>query len=195
ATPEQELADLPLGSRPAKRRADGGVESLRAIPWIFAWTLNRLMLPAWLGAGAGLQVAINDGAQPTLTEMFQSWPFFRTRLSMLEMVYAKAEPNLAAYYDRVLVPQELHHLGQTLREQLEQDIQTVLKLTQEQTLMEHTPWNRESVELRHPYIDPLNFLQAELLKRCRSHKEEVDDIKQALMISIAGVAAGMRNTG
>ncbi|TKB49121.1 phosphoenolpyruvate carboxylase [Ferrimonas aestuarii] len=195
ATPEQELADLPLGSRPAKRRADGGVESLRAIPWIFAWTQNRLMLPAWLGAGAGLQVAINDGAQPTLTEMFQSWPFFRTRLSMLEMVYAKAEPNLAAYYDRVLVPQELHHLGQTLREQLEQDIQTVLKLTQEQTLMEHTPWNRESVELRHPYIDPLNFLQAELLKRCRSHKEEVDDIKQALMISIAGVAAGMRNTG
>ncbi|SDJ61921.1 Phosphoenolpyruvate carboxylase, type 1 [Ferrimonas sediminum] len=195
ATPEQELADLPLGSRPAKRRADGGVESLRAIPWIFAWTQNRLMLPAWLGAGAGLKTAIDAGEQPTLTAMFQSWPFFRTRLSMLEMVYAKAEPHLAAYYDRVLVPQELHGLGTTLRKQLEQDIETVLQLTQEQALMEHTPWNRESVELRHPYIDPLNFLQAELLRRCRGKEEELDDIRQALMITIAGIAAGMRNTG
>ncbi|TKB48009.1 phosphoenolpyruvate carboxylase [Ferrimonas sediminicola] len=195
ATPEQELADLPLGSRPAKRRADGGVESLRAIPWIFAWTQNRLMLPAWLGAGAGLKEAIDGGEQPTLTAMFQSWPFFRTRLSMLEMVYAKAEPHLAAYYDRVLVPEELHGLGHALREQLEQDIRTVLQLTQEQTLMEHTPWNRESVELRHPYIDPLNFLQAELLRRCRGKEEELDDIKQALMVTIAGIAAGMRNTG
>ncbi|USD37879.1 MULTISPECIES: phosphoenolpyruvate carboxylase [Ferrimonas] len=195
ATPEQELADLPLGSRPAKRRADGGVESLRAIPWIFAWTQNRLMLPAWLGAGAGLKTAIDAGDQPTLTAMFQSWPFFRTRLSMLEMVYAKAEPHLAAYYDRVLVPQDLHGLGTTLRQQLEQDIQTVLQLTQEQALMEHTPWNRESVELRHPYIDPLNFLQAELLRRCRGKEEELDDIRQALMITIAGIAAGMRNTG
>ncbi|SHH99149.1 phosphoenolpyruvate carboxylase [Ferrimonas marina] len=193
ATPEQELAALPLGSRPAKRRADGGVESLRAIPWIFAWTQNRLMLPAWLGAGEALQKAVEDGHRALLQEMFQQWPVFRTRLSMLEMVYAKSEPNLARYYEQILVPDNLHHLGAALRQRLQTGIDCVLDLTQEQSLMDLTPWSKESVALRHPYIDPLNFLQAELLRRCRGTSN--DDLQQALMITIAGIAAGLRNTG
>ncbi|MGS0727962.1 phosphoenolpyruvate carboxylase, partial [Shewanella sp. 0m-11] len=106
ATPEVELGKLPLGSRPAKRRIDGGIESLRAIPWIFAWSQNRLMLPAWLGAGEALKAASERGDLPLLQEMEKHWPFFKTRISMLEMVYAKAEPNLSKFYETSLVPKE-----------------------------------------------------------------------------------------
>ncbi len=193
ATPEVELGQLPLGSRPAKRRVDGGIESLRAIPWIFAWSQNRLMLPAWLGAGEALRSAMERGEAELLKEM-AAWPFFDTRLSMLEMVYAKAEPNLARYYETVLVPQALHHLGITLRERLQLGIEAVMELTGTDELMSHTPWNRESVQLRNPYIDPLNFLQTELLARTRK-EDASDNVQLALMLTIAGVAAGMRNTG
>ena len=195
ATPEVELAKLPLGSRPAKRRVDGGIESLRAIPWIFAWSQNRLMLPAWLGAGEALQVSIDRGEMALLQEMEQNWPFFKTRISMLEMVYAKAEPNLAKYYETCLVSKSLHHLGDTLRARLITGIKAVLALTQSEALMEHTPWNRESVTLRNPYIDPLNFMQAELLARTRKEAKPSPNVELALMLTIAGVAAGMRNTG
>jgi phosphoenolpyruvate carboxylase len=195
ATPEVELGKLPLGSRPAKRRVDGGIESLRAIPWIFAWSQNRLMLPAWLGAGEALEAAAKRGELSLLQEMERQWPFFNTRISMLEMVYAKAEPNLARYYDTCLVPEDLRHLGEALRERLQQGIQAVLELTRSDSLMSHTPWNRESVRLRNPYIDPLNFLQAELLARSRKEQETSEQLQLALMLTIAGVAAGMRNTG
>lgn len=198
ATPEVELGKLPLGSRPAKRRVDGGIESLRAIPWIFAWSQNRLMLPAWLGAGEALQAACQRGEMGLLQDMEREWPFFSTRISMLEMVYAKAEPNLARYYETCLVPTNLHHLGETLRQRLDLGIKVVLELTKSDTLMAHTPWNRESVKLRNPYIDPLNFLQTELLARTRKETTEApasEHVQLALMLTIAGVAAGMRNTG
>jgi phosphoenolpyruvate carboxylase len=196
ATPEVELGKLPLGSRPAKRKVDGGIESLRAIPWIFAWSQNRLMLPAWLGAGEALHEAIGRGEMALLQEMEREWPFFETRISMLEMVYTKAEPNLARYYELCLVPPELHHLGEKLRTRLQLGIDTVLSLTQSEELMSHTPWSRESVKLRNPYIDPLNFLQTELLARTRRNEEQSSEqVQLALMLTIAGVAAGMRNTG
>jgi phosphoenolpyruvate carboxylase len=195
ATPEVELGKLPLGSRPAKRKVDGGIESLRAIPWIFAWSQNRLMLPAWLGAGEALQDAADRGELDLLREMEAQWPFFETRISMLEMVYTKAEPNLAKYYESCLVKPELHHLGEKLRQRLQLGIDAVLSLTQATELMSHTPWNRESVKLRNPYIDPLNFLQTELLARTRKEVEPSASVQLALMLTIAGVAAGMRNTG
>ncbi|GLS83543.1 phosphoenolpyruvate carboxylase [Paraferrimonas haliotis] len=196
ATPEVELSMLPLGSRPAKRNPQGGVESLRAIPWIFAWSQNRMMLPAWLGAGEALQQAIDSGKTELLQEMINSWPFFQARISMLEMVLAKTEPNLSRYYENTLVEKALHPVGNDIRTKLQQGINTILDLTGEQRLMDHTPWNRESVELRNPYIDPLNFLQAELLGRIRDQDTVgKDHVEQALLLTIAGVAAGMRNTG
>ncbi|WP_219012826.1 phosphoenolpyruvate carboxylase, partial [Shewanella algae] len=164
-------------------------------PWIFAWSQNRLMLPAWLGAGEALEAAAKRGELSLLQEMERQWPFFNTRISMLEMVYAKAEPNLARYYDTCLVPEDLRHLGEALRGRLQQGIQAVLELTRSDSLMSHTPWNRESVRLRNPYIDPLNFLQAELLARSRKEQETSEQLQLALMLTIAGVAAGMRNTG
>jgi len=193
ATPEQELAGLPLGSRPARRRQGGGVESLRAIPWIFAWSQNRLMLPAWLGAGEALQAVCDAGDDALLRQMVSQWPFFATRLSMLEMVFAKADAGLSAHYDACLVPEALQDLGRSLREQLLADCRTVLELTGSEVPLADAPWVRESIQLRNIYTDPLNVLQAELLKRQRREARPL--LEQAIMVTIAGIAAGMRNTG
>ncbi|MGQ0286025.1 phosphoenolpyruvate carboxylase [Pasteurellaceae bacterium 22721_9_1] len=197
ATPEQELGKLPLGSRPAKRNPNGGVESLRAIPWIFAWMQNRLMLPAWLGAGAALQQVIEQNERATLEEMCQHWPFFNTRIGMLEMVFSKTDAWLSEHYDQFLVKKELWHLGQSLREQLSADIKTVLELSGKgHQLMSDLPWIAESIALRNVYTDPLNLLQVELLRRIRQQPDNPNpDLEQALMITITGIAAGMRNTG
>ncbi len=193
ATPEQELAKLPLGSRPARRKAGGGIASLRAIPWIFAWTQNRLMLPAWLGAGQAFGDLVTAGKMNTLKEMSRDWPFFATRVSMLEMVFAKADSGLSAYYDEKLVSAPYRDIGERLRGQLAADIEVVLELLDETELLQHQPWPRESIQLRNIYTDPLNFLQAELLERNRKQQDDVID--RAIMVTIAGIAAGMRNTG
>ena len=193
ATPEQELGKLPLGSRPARRKAGGGIETLRAIPWIFAWSQNRLMLPAWLGAGAALQSLIDQGKKATLEEMCERWPFFSTRISMLEMVVAKSDIGISAHYDSVLVDDSLQALGQSLRDQLEKDIETILSISNDDSPMDDMPQIKASVDFRNTYVDPLNLLQAELLRRNRAEQDE--GLEQAIMVTIAGISAGLRNTG
>jgi len=195
ATPEQELGRLPLGSRPAKRRTDGGIESLRAIPWIFAWSQNRLVLPAWLGSRAAFSKALEQDKLVLLQEML-SWPFFQTRITMLEMVFMKADSWISEYYDKRLVDKSLWHLGDALRSNLKEATQAVIKVSGEENLMDHDPWMQESILLRNPYVDALNVIQAELLNRTRQHKDVCPlEVEQALMVAIAGVAAGLRNTG
>lgn len=194
ATPEPELASLPLGSRPARRRQNGGIETLRAIPWIFAWSQNRLVLPAWLGAGTALkEITRSDNGLDQLREMRESWPFFASRLSMLDMVYAKSSTVINQLYDSTLVDDDLQPLGNELREQLANDISTLQQILDVDTLLAEDPWGLESIGLRNIYTAPLNLLQIELLRRIRA--DEDDSVKRALMVSIAGVAAGMRNTG
>ncbi|WP_038179200.1 phosphoenolpyruvate carboxylase [Vibrio rhizosphaerae] len=195
ATPELELGKLPLGSRPAKRNPNGGVESLRAIPWIFSWSQNRLVLPAWLGAGEAIQYSIDKGHQALLEAMCREWPFFSTRLGMLEMVYSKCNLEIAQYYDERLVDEHLRKLGQRLRTQLQKDIQTVLNVENNENLMQSDPWGQESIRLRNIYVEPLNMLQAELLYRTRQYDAPPAELEEALMVTIAGIAAGMRNTG
>ena len=195
-TPEAELGRLPLGSRPQKRRTGGGIESLRAIPWIFAWTQNRLMVPSWLGAGSALKLIIDEGKKNLLQEMYHKWPFFNARLGMLEMVYAKAAPHIHEYYEQRLVDPIMWPIGEELRNLLTQDINTVLSITDDISLMADLPWIAESVALRNTYIEPLNLLQAELLSRSRQHNyNENTTVEQGLMITISGIAAGMRNSG
>ncbi|MCO8166056.1 phosphoenolpyruvate carboxylase [Pseudomonas sp. 21LCFQ010] len=195
ATPEQELGRLPLGSRPAKRR-EGGVESLRAIPWIFAWTQTRLMLPAWLGWEAALGNALQRGEGELLAQMREHWPFFRTRIDMLEMVLAKADSDIAQLYDERLVTAPLQHLGAHLRDLLSQACAVVLGLTGQQRLLAHSPETLEFISLRNTYLDPLHLLQAELLARSRNREARLDSpLELALLVSVAGIAAGLRNTG
>ncbi|MBA1429532.1 MULTISPECIES: phosphoenolpyruvate carboxylase [Pseudomonas fluorescens group] len=195
STPEQELGRLPLGSRPAKRRA-GGIESLRAIPWIFGWTQTRLMLPAWLGWEAALSKALVRGEGELLGQMREQWPFFRTRIDMLEMVLAKADADIARLYDERLVQPELLPLGAHLRDLLSQACEVVLGLTGQSQLLAHSPDTLEFIRLRNTYLDPLHLLQAELLARSRQREAAQDSpLEQALLVSVAGIAAGLRNTG
>jgi phosphoenolpyruvate carboxylase len=193
-TPEQELAKLPLGSRPARRRSDGGVESLRAIPWIFAWMQIRLMLPAWLGAESALQQGVESGNLEKLREMHKKWPFFGAYLDMLDMVLAKAEPEIAEYYEKRLVGEELQGLGRLLRGKLKQVSELVKMLKKQERLIEDNKTIRQSIDVRNPYIDTLHYLQAELLYRSRKDEENAE-VNKALMITMAGIASGMQNTG
>ncbi|MFT5722630.1 MAG: phosphoenolpyruvate carboxylase [Motiliproteus sp.] len=192
-TPEQELARLPLGSRPAKRKQDGGVESLRAIPWIFAWTQTRLMLPAWLGSSQALAQAIEQQQRPLLRELLEQWPFFTAYIEMLEMVLAKAEPAIARYYEQRLVDPKLRPLGSQLRQQLRQAQQLIPALKNSSHLLSDNEMLRQSIQVRNPYIDPLHYLQAELLRRDRNCPDQT--VEQALMVTMTGISVGMRNTG
>lgn len=127
--------------------------------------------------------------------MSKEWPFFSTRIGMLEMVFSKADLWLAEYYDQRLVAKELQRLGQNLRTQLSEDIQTILALSSDGQLMGDLPWIADSIALRNVYTDPLNLLQVELLARLRQTENPDPELEQALMITITGIAAGMRNTG
>lgn len=198
ATPEQALGKLSLGSRPARRKASGGVESLRAIPWIFAWTQMRLMLPSWLGSDVALVEAAEDGRLPMLREMMAQWPFFRTYVDMLEMVLAKSDLRIASYYDQTLVEPGLRHLGEELRQRLTSCVEQVKALKEETELLAAEPVFAHSMRVRNPYADPLHYLQAELLRRDREGEEagQVPEmVERALKVTMAGIAAGMRNTG
>lgn len=197
ATPEAELAKLPIGSRPAKRRSTPSLEGLRAIPWIFGWSQNRLMLPAWLGAGEAMQEVIDQGERALLEEMYREWPFFNTRVSMLEMVFAKADLSVAEYYDAQLVRKEYRYIGEALRKQMLQDVATVLSISHDKDLMDdvYTHKGKNKVTIRNGFTLPLNLLQVELLKRYRATEEPSTTLEEALMITISGIAAGMRNSG
>lgn len=193
-TPEQELSLLALGSRPAKRKSTGGVESLRAIPWVFAWTQVRLNLPAWLGARQALEYAIEHEPK-VLEDMVKNWAFFSSFLDLLEMVIGKADGPICSYYEQQLVPAEYHGLGKQLRADVAALEQLINRLKKQDVLLSDEPLLRQSLEVRKPYVDPLNYLQAELLKRYRSSKSISPDLERALKVTMAGIAAGMRNTG
>ena len=207
-TPELELRRLSLGSRPAKRSVGGGVESLRAIPWVFAWTQMRFMLPAWLGTGKALMDATEQGQQELLQEMQKNWTFFSMLMDMQEMVIAKVDSRVAAYYEHRLlsaVPTEsadtdanqgsLIALGEELQAGLAQATEAIKKISGHE-LLHNNPVLRDSIMRRNPYIDPLHITQVELMRRLREHdKADEPLLEQGLMVSIAGIAAGLRNTG
>lgn len=196
-TPETELSRLALGSRPARRKKDAGISSLRAIPWVFAWTQIRLMLPAWLGTGAALEAAQADSEQNrTVQEMVAQWPFFQGVVDMLEMVLAKADLRVAAWYEQRLAGEDvdLARLGEVLRERLTGTVNALSALTGREDLLDNNPVMRWSIRVRDPYTDPLHLLQAELMARLR--QQDGDKVlESALMVTIAGIAAGLRNTG
>ena len=197
ATPEQELGKLPLGSRPAKRKPQGGIESLRAIPWIFAWAQTRLVLPSWLGVMRAIDSVKTPENEKVVNEMFSEWPFYRSRLSMLDMVFHKADPRISEAYDERLVPKELKHFGEALRSELKESISSLLAITGDGDIMKNDPQGKESMEIRAGYLQPLHYLQIELLDRIRKAGDDAQNtsLERAMMVTIAGIAIGMRNTG
>jgi phosphoenolpyruvate carboxylase len=196
ATPEVELGAMPIGSRPARRTAAGGVETLRAIPWVFAWTQTRLLLPTWLGTGEALHDALAGDQRDAVRELYREWPFFRSTIDLVAMVLAKTDSRIAAEYDRQLVPADLATLGCDLRARLDLNIAAVLDVTGRGELLADNRVLRRSISVRNPYVDPINLVQIELLRRMRRDGGAASpELWKAFMITVNGIAAGMRNTG
>ena len=193
ATPEREIAAINIGSRPARRGGGSSVSSLRAIPWQFAWTQTRLILGAWLGVEEALDRACARGDRDLLITMYRDWPHFQADTGLIEMVLAKADSHMAGEYDRRLVPESLQPVGVELRARLERAIRAVLDVSGQRELLERNPVIRRSIDVRNPYVDPINLLQIELLRRVRQDGDE--RARAAFLVTANGIAAGLRNTG
>jgi phosphoenolpyruvate carboxylase len=193
-----EIANLHIGSRPASRKKSRRVEDLRAIPWVFGWAQCRLMLPAWYGFGSAVSAWIKDhpdSGMPLLQAMASEWPFFQTLLSNMDMVLAKSDIGIAARYKELVEDAQLREaIFSRLRGEYENSKQALLTILGQQTLLERNPALARTIRDRFPYIDPLNHVQLELLKRYRAGDTD-ERVVQAIHLTINGIAAGLRNSG
>jgi phosphoenolpyruvate carboxylase len=187
ATPIAELTSLNIGSRPSQR-GSGGIEALRAIPWVFAWTQNRLLLPSWYGAGA----ALAEGELALQREMAAGWPFFQSLLSTLDMALYKTDLGVAERYLQLVEPELRDRFWPGIAREHDLVVGRLLEITGEPSLLADSPALQRRLSHRNPWIDPLSLLQVELLARSRAGRAEA---REPLLATITGIAAGMRNTG
>ena len=200
STPLDEIGALPLGSRPARRSGAASLDDLRAIPWVFAWNQSRQMVPGWFGAGRALQQLVRDHGVPFVRRMREAWPFFATTLDAVAVALATADMPIAAEYASLVEDQTL---ARTIFRVIALDyfraVKAVCKIAQRHTLLAPGSTLARTIELRNPYVDPLSFIQVELLRRkralVREGKAVPQDLQRAVLLTINGVAAGLRNTG
>jgi phosphoenolpyruvate carboxylase len=194
ATPIDVIERLEIGSRPASRRGGRGVENLRAIPWNFAWTQNRHLLPAWYGVGRGLSEAAAVHGPQTLKDMAAHWPFFANLLSDLAMVLAKTDLDIAARYAELAGPAG-REVFPIIRARWDETREWVLRLREETELLDREPALQRSVRLRDPYVDPISLLQVDLLARWRATDRQDAELERALFETVRGISQGLQNTG
>ncbi|MDP4163193.1 MAG: phosphoenolpyruvate carboxylase [Bacillota bacterium] len=198
ATPLRELAELNIGSRPMSRKNSAEFENLRAIPWVFAWTQSRQLFPAWYAAGTGLEsfAAKSEGNIQTLQEMYEQWPFFRSTVDNLQMALMKADITTAKEYSALVEDGAIaDRIFGNIVEEYNKTKEILLKITGDTELLDHTPNIQDSVHRRNPYVDPLNFIQVELIKELRKMDVQDEDLATQVLLTISGIAAGLRNTG
>jgi len=191
ATPITEIADLNIGSRPTSRQATRSIQSLRAIPWVFSWSQSRTMLPGWYGFGS----AVAQVPMAQLEAMYETWPFFRTMLANMEMVLAKGDIHIARRYAGLVEDRTLaEDIFGRIRAEWDRTCEAVLEITGQSALLEHNPDLAGAIRARGPYIDPLNHLQIELIRRRRAG-DAADAVREGVHLTINGIAAGLRNSG
>jgi len=198
ATPITEIADLNVGSRPASRKKTDRIEDLRAIPWVFSWSLSRIMLPGWYGFGTAVEEVMarrNNAGIELLQGMYREWPFFRTLLSNMDMLLAKSDISIASRYAELVTDVDLREsIFGRIQEEWHRTVRYLLAITGQSELLEANPALSRSLRNRSPYIDPLNHLQVELLKRYRAGETD-EKTRRAILLTLNGIAAGLRNSG
>ncbi len=194
ATPIDVIERMLIGSRPSSRRARAGIESLRAIPWVFAWTQSRHILPGWYGLGSGLERAVDNHGRELVTEMVREWPFLRALMSDAEMVLSKADIPIAERYSK-LAGESGSEIFTRIRQEFERTASLVRELAGVETLLDGDPNLQRSIRLRNPYVDPMSLLQVDLLQRWRASERSDDSLLRALISTVHGIAQGLQNTG
>ena len=195
ATPIEEISNLKLGSRPARRTASTRIEDLRAIPWVFSWTQSRILLPGWFGLGSALDRGKESFGIDLLREMESGWPFFTALLANAELALAKADVPIAERYVELVQPPELRdRIWSSIRAEYELTREMVLDITGQERLLDRDPVLQRSIERRNPYVDPLSFIQLELLQRIRREGRS-DELLRPVLLAINGIAGALKNTG
>ena len=199
ATPVEELASLNIGSRPARRPGghddNVGLGGMRAIPWVFGWTQSRQIVPGWFGVGTGLTAALEGGEWDTVEHMFEHWSFFRTFVSNVEMTLSKTDMTVATRYVEALVPEEHRGVFTAVKEEFERTRELVVRITGDEELLDRNPILQRTLAVRDRYIDPISYLQVSLLRRARTSGGDDPMLQRAMLLSVNGLAAGLRNTG
>ncbi|MFF2886087.1 phosphoenolpyruvate carboxylase [Paenibacillus sp. NPDC057967] len=201
STPLPEVGELNIGSRPSKRKNSDRFEDLRAIPWVFAWTQSRYLLPAWYAAGTALQQYVGDDAEKltTLKTMYEQFPFFRSLIDNLQMALAKADLVIAKEYANMIKEQSIRdRIFTQIEAEYELTSNLILSITGQDEILDNVPVIQESIRLRNPYVDPLSYMQVQLLtelRDLRANDEDDQELLREVLLTINGIAAGLRNTG